>query len=149
MSDNGPFRHHKATLWEGGIRVPAVVRWPAQLPRGKVSKQVAISMDFTATVAAACGVQAAASEPFDGIDLTPILAGHQPAQPRDLYWRINQPNQRARAIRSGKWKYILDGNINNMYDLEADPGETRDLFYVHPEIAAKLRAKLEAWDKNV
>ncbi|MBL8241073.1 MAG: sulfatase-like hydrolase/transferase [Bryobacterales bacterium] len=149
LSDNGPFRHHKATLWEGGIRVPALLRWPAQLPKGKVSNQVAISMDFTATAAAACGVQAAAGEPFDGIDLTPILAGRQPLQTRDLYWRINQPNQRVRAIRSGKWKYILDGGINNLYDLQADPGETRDLFYVHPEIAAKLRAKLEAWDKNV
>ena len=149
LSDNGPFRHHKATLWEGGIRVPALLRWPGHLPTGKVNNQVAISMDFTATIAAACGVVATPSEPFDGIDLTPILAAKQPPKERDLFWRINQPNQRVRAVRSGKWKYILDGGINNMYDLAADPGETRDLYYIHPGVAENLKGKLAAWEKSL
>jgi len=149
LSDGGPFRHHKATLWEGGIRVPGILRWPGKLPAGKVSAQPAISMDFTATIAAACGVKAAEKEPFDGIDLMPILSGRAPAQDRDLFWRINRPNVRVRAVRSGKWKFILDGSINNLYDLVADPGETRDLYYVHPEIAVSLRAKLDAWEKSL
>ena len=59
LSDNAPFRHRKATLWEGGIRVPGIVRWPGKLPAGKTNRQVCMSMDFTATIAAACGVQAA------------------------------------------------------------------------------------------
>jgi len=149
LSDNGPYRHHKATLWEGGIRVPGIVRWPAKLPKGKVSKQPCMSMDFTATIASAAGVKPAANEPFDGIDLLPILTGKEPEKERDLYWRINRPNVRVRAIRSGKWKYILDGSINNMYDLAADPGETRDLFYVYPEKAAELRKKVDAWDAQI
>ena len=149
LSDNGPFRHSKASLWEGGLRVPALLRWPGRLPKGRVSGQVAMSMDLTATIAAAAGVKPAPAEPFDGIDLAPLLANKKAEKPRDLFWRINRPQKRVRAIRSGKWKFVLDGGINNMYDLEADPGETRDLFYVHPEIAAELRGKLEAWDKQL
>ncbi|MBY0503734.1 MAG: sulfatase-like hydrolase/transferase [Bryobacteraceae bacterium] len=146
LSDSGPFRHHKATLWEGGIRVPGILRWPGQLPAGRVSRQVTMSMDLTATIAAACGVQAAPSEPFDGIDLLPVFAGKAPERERDLFWRINRPGQRVRAARSGKWKLVLDGNIINLYDLVADPGETRDLYTVHPEVADALRAKLDAWE---
>ena len=149
LSDNGPFRHAKASLWEGGLRVPALLRWPGRLPKARVSSQVAMSMDLTATIAAAAGVKPAPAEPFDGIDLAPLLANKKAEKPRELFWRINRPQKRVRAIRSGKWKYVLDGGINNMYDLEADPGETRDLFYVHPEIAAELRGKLEAWDKQL
>jgi arylsulfatase A-like enzyme len=108
-----------------------------------------MSMDLTATIAAAAGVKPASAEPFDGIDLAPLLANKKAEKPRDLFWRINRPQKRVRAIRSGKWKFVLDGGINNMYDLEADPGETRDLFYVHPEIAAELRGKLEAWDNQI
>jgi arylsulfatase A-like enzyme len=146
LSDNGPFRHRKATLWEGGIRVPAIVRWPGVARPGSTSTQAAITMDFTATIAAACGVQAAPAEPFDGIDLAPILAGRQPERERDLFWRINRPNQRVRAVRSGPWKFVLDGSINNMYNLLDDPGETRDLFYVYPDIAARLKQKLAEWE---
>jgi arylsulfatase A-like enzyme len=148
LSDNGPFRHHKATLWEGGIRVPALVRWPGRLPKGKTSGQAAITMDFTATIAAACGVQAAPAEPFDGMDLAPVLSGRAAEKDRDLFWRINRPNQRVRAVRSGKWKYILDGSINNMYDLSTDEGETKDLYYVHPDVAETMKKKLEAWEKS-
>ena len=147
LSDNGPFRHHKATLWEGGIRVPGLVRWPGKVPKGKTNGQVCMSMDFTATIAAACGARAV--DPFDGIDLLPVLAGRAAWRERDLFWRINQPNQRVRAVRSGKWKYILDGSINNMYDLSNDPGETRDLYYVYPDVADKLKKKLEDWEKSL
>jgi arylsulfatase A-like enzyme len=149
LSDNGPFRHHKATLWEGGIRVPGLLRWPAKLPKGKVSRQVAASMDFAATISAACGLSAAPAEPFDGIDLTPILAGAEPEKERDLFWRINRPRQRVRAVRSGPWKYVLDGGIHNLYNLSTDPGETRDLFYTETAIASQLQEKLAAWEKSL
>jgi len=144
LSDGGPFRNGKATLWEGGLRVPALLRWPGKLPKGKTSRQAAMSMDLTATIAAACGVRAAAGEPFDGVDLTPLLNGKEIE--RDLFWRINRPGQRAVAVRSGKWKYVVDGSINNLYDLSKDSGETRDLYYEFPEVALALRKKIEAWE---
>lgn len=150
LSDGGPFRNHKATLWEGGIRVPGIVHWPGRLPKGKTSRQVAVTMDFTATVAAACGVRAADAEPFDGIDLTPVLSRRQPEQSREIFWRFTQPNSlRHRAVRSGKWKLLRDGNIDNLYDLSVDPGETTDQAYRRPAIAAQLREKIEAWEKTV
>jgi arylsulfatase A-like enzyme len=149
LSDGGVFRHHKASLWEGGIRVPAILRWPSKLPKGKTSGQAAMSMDLTATIAAACGVKAAAGEPFDGIDLRPHLESGGREVERDLFWRINRPGQRVRAVRSGKWKFVLDGGIVNLYDLSKDPGETRDLYWVYPDIGERLRQKIETWEKNV
>lgn len=149
LSDNGPFRHSKATLWEGGLRVPALLRWPGKLPQGRTSRQVAMSMDLTATIAAACGVAAAPDEPFDGMDLLPVLSGRAAEKERDVFWRINRPQKRVRAVRSGRWKFVLDGGISNLYDLSKDSGETRDLFYVYPEVAAALRQKLEAWEKSI
>lgn len=146
LSDNGPFRHRKATLWEGGIRVPGIMRWPGKLPAGKVSHQVCISMDFTAMIAAACGVSAAPGEAFDGMDLLPVFAGRQPERERDLFWRIQQPNVKQRAVRSGKWKLVRDGGIDNLYDLSKDPGETVDELPRNPEIALALRRKLDQWE---
>lgn len=146
LSDNGVFRHHKASLWEGGIRVPAILRWPGKLPKGKVSAQPAMSMDLTATIAAATATPSAPKEPFDGIDLMPVLTGKKPVQERDLFWRINRPNARVRAVRSGKWKLVMDGGIHNLYDLTTDPGETRDLYPAHQDIAESLKKKLAAWE---
>ena len=77
-SDNSPLFHHKATLWEGGIRVPCLMRWPAKLPQGKVTSQVGITMDLTATFAAIAGAKPPADRPFDGINLLPMLTGEQP-----------------------------------------------------------------------
>jgi arylsulfatase A-like enzyme len=144
LSDSGPFRNGKATLWEGGLRVPALLRWPSKLPKGKTSRQPAMSMDLTATIAAACGVRAAGAEPFDGIDLTPLLNGKE--IDRDLFWRINRPGQRAVAVRSGKWKYVREGSIVNLYDVSKDSGETRDLYPEFPEIGQMLQKKIDAWE---
>src|SRR5206468_9739688 len=73
LSDNGALFHHKATLWEGGIRVPCIARWPGVVPAGSTSAQAAITMDFTASILAAAGVSA--PRKLDGIDVVPILAG--------------------------------------------------------------------------
>ncbi|MBM3786309.1 MAG: twin-arginine translocation pathway signal protein [Acidobacteria bacterium] len=149
LSESGPFRNGKATLWEGGVRVPALLRWPGKLPKAKVSQQACMSMDLTATIASACSVSAGAGEPFDGIDLTPILSGRQAEKERDLFWRINRPGQRMIAVRSGKWKYVRDGSIHNLFDLSRDPGESNDLYYDYPELAAILGKKIDAWEESL
>lgn len=156
-SDNGgerlsriePFFNGKGTLWEGGIRVPGLARWPAALPKGKVSDQAAITMDWTATMLAAAGVKP--ERALDGINLLPILQGKQPTQDRTLCWRIDRPGIRQQAIRQGKWKLVVQpGGLPNMlFDLERDPGERRDLFYQQPEKALALRDRLTQWNKEV
>jgi hypothetical protein len=94
-------------------------------------------------------VQAAQGEAFDGIDLRPHLAAGGREVERDLFWRITRPGQRVRAVRSGKWKFVLDGGIVNLFDLSKDPGETRDLYWVYPDIGDGLRKKIEEWEKSV
>ncbi|MBL9117738.1 MAG: sulfatase-like hydrolase/transferase [Verrucomicrobiaceae bacterium] len=149
-SDNRPLFHHKATLWEGGIRVPCLMSWPTTLPKGKVSRQVAITMDLTATFLAAAKVSLPADYKADGINLIPILTGSQPEVERTFFWRINRNNRKQWAIRHGKWKYLNDGNtMELLYDLEADVTERRSLYSEHPEIAHDLKTKLAAWEQEM
>jgi arylsulfatase A-like enzyme len=149
LSDNGPLFHHKATVWEGGIRVPCVLRFPGRLPAGKISDQPGISMDLTATVLAACGVAPPADRKLDGIDLLPVLSGKSGPVERTLFWRIDRKDRLQKAVRQGKWKYVRDGNIDLLFDLSADVGERRDLAYHHPEKVAELRKKLADWEAEM
>lgn len=149
LSDMGPYFNTKGTLWEGGIHVPGLARWPAALPKGKVSAQAAITMDWTATMLAAAGVQP--DRQLDGINLLPILQGKQPVQDRTLYWRIDRAGFRQQAIRAGKWKLVTQPTsvTQLLFDLERDPGERRNLFYEQQDRAKALQAQLDAWDKEM
>jgi arylsulfatase A len=149
LSDMGPYFNTKGTLWEGGIHVPGLARWPAALPKGKVTNQAAITMDWTATILAAAGVQP--DRQLDGLNLLPILQGKQPEQERTLCWRIDRAGFRQQAIRSGKWKLVTQATSVGLllFDLERDPGERRNLFYEQQDKVKELRAKLMAWDKEM
>lgn len=146
-SRNLPLFHHKRTLWEGGIRVPCLMRWPAQLSAGQVSHQPGITMDLTATFVAAAGAAPPEGYQFDGINLLPILRGEEPATLRTFCWRVNRSNYRMRAIRHGNWKYIDDaGTMDLLFDLEHDVGERVNLCYQHPERVAELKQRLATWE---
>lgn len=147
LSDNRPFFHHKATLWEGGIRVPTILRWPGRLPKGVTSVQPAMSMDLTATIASACGVQPDPSQPYDGIDLLPILSGQRAIAERTFFWRIRRADRHQSACRRGNWKWISDSGFEQLYDLAKDPGERRDLSYRHPDLTRQMRGLFEDWEK--
>ncbi|MBY0503733.1 MAG: sulfatase-like hydrolase/transferase [Bryobacteraceae bacterium] len=146
LSDNRPFFHHKATLWEGGIRVPGIVRWPKRLPQGKVSPQAAMSMDLMATILDACGITPDPAQPLDGRSLLPILAGTRPPEERTFFWRINRADRQQRACRRGKWKWISDSGFDQLYDLTADPGERNDLAYQNPQLTKELEGLTNAWE---
>jgi arylsulfatase A-like enzyme len=149
LSRNAPFFHRKGTLWEGGIRVPLIMRWPRELPRGKVSRQAAITVDVTASILAAAGVRAPASYRPDGIDLLPMLRGTAPVTDRQLFWRANRPDRQQRAVRSGKWKLLVDGSQLMLFDLSLDPGERTDLAARRPDLVVKLNRQLADWETNV
>jgi arylsulfatase A-like enzyme len=148
LSDNGPLFHHKATVWEGGVRVPCILRWPGHVPAEKVSAQPGISMDLTATAMAACKVSPPRGRPLDGIDLLTVLQGDRVVE-RTFFWRINRPERRQWAVRQGDWKYVRDGGIEMLFDLGADPGERKDLAYHHPDRVKQLRDKLAGWEKEM
>jgi arylsulfatase A len=149
LSRNAPLFHRKGTLWEGGIRVPLILRWPGELPPGKISRQVAITMDITASILAATGTRPPTSYHPDGIDILPILRGKTPLVERRLFWRWARPDRQQRAVRSGQWKLLVDANQLLLFDLSVDPGERTDLAGRRPDLVATLRRLLADWEADV
>lgn len=148
LSSNAPLRNRKSTLWEGGIRVPLIIRWPGHLPANKTSAQVAITMDLTASILAATNTSIPATYKLDGINLLPSLSGGSAIVDRELFWRIKRPRDQ-RAVRSGRWKLVQDGIDFYLFDLSVDPGEHNDLTAAHPEMVRKLNAALDQWEKGI
>ena len=151
LSRNAPYFHHKATLWEGGIRVPCIMRWPGQFPAGKTSKQAVITMDLTASILAATQSSAPTGRRLDGVNVLPVLKGEAPLKDRTLFWRIEEQGIVQKAVRQGRWKYILDGieMLEMLFDLESDPGERHTHFYDHPKRVRELRQALVVWEREV
>lgn len=147
LSDNTPFFHHKSTLWEGGVRVPCLIRWPAKLPRGQVSATPGITMDLTATFLAAAGVKS--ERPLDGIDLVPAILGKTPDVERTFCWRVDRSDRKQKAVRQGRWKYVKDGMIELLFNLSTDPGERVNLAYRHADVVVRLRQALAAWEADI
>ncbi len=149
LSDNTPFFHHKTSLWEGGVRVPCLMRWPDQLQKGKTTDQVGITMDLTATILAAAGHKPSPDVPLDGIDLLPILQGKQDARARTLFWRIDRAGRKQKSARDGDWKYLKDDTIEMLFDLSKDVGQRNNLNFRHPEVVERLRMAMDTWEAEM
>jgi arylsulfatase A-like enzyme len=149
LSRSAPFFHHKGTLWEGGIRVPCFVRWPGRLPSGRMVHEPAMTMDLTATILAATGTTAPRDRALDGRDLLPVFTGRDRLPTRTLFWRIDRIDRKQKAARQGRWKYLRDGAIDLLFDIEHDPGEREDVSYQHPDTVGELKRALEAWERDV
>ena len=140
---NRPFRGWKLTLFEGGLRVPYLVRWPRAIAAGTVERRPASHVDLLPTLVAAAGGAPPADRPIDGIDLLARLAPDAPAAaPRALHWRTGP----YRAIRDGRWKLVAAGRPARrwLFDLEADPTERNDLSAAMPDKVAELEAAMRA-----
>jgi arylsulfatase A-like enzyme len=148
LSRNAPFFHRKDTLWEGGIRVPAIFRWPAALPAGRTMNQVGITMDLSATFVALAGGSTTANR-LEGIDLLPILRGTSATVERTLFWRVGAAPGQPRAARSGDWKLVLDGSKQLLFDVSRDMGERDDLAAQHPDRVRLMKGMIETWEKDV
>ncbi len=148
-SDNSPLFHHKSTLWEGGIHVPCMMRWPKKLPADNVTNQVAITMDLTASFADVAGVARDSSWPLDGKNLLPILTKQAPELERTLYWRIDRTGRQQKAVRHGSWKYLQDGNVEMLFNLDDDISERRDVSFKNLKIFAELKERLAAWESDL
>jgi arylsulfatase A-like enzyme len=148
-SDNGIYKGGKMSLWEGGIREPAFVRWPGKIKENTLSNQVTTTMDWTATILALAGAKPDPKFPLDGKDMMPILLGKKKEIDRTLYWRIFQRKQH-KAMRNGKWKYMQDEKGNEyLFDLSNDPKEENNLKDQQQEIFNKLKNKYSKWEKTV
>src|SRR6185369_4394310 len=151
-SDNGgerfsyewPFSGGKGELLEGGIRVPAIVRWPGVVPANRISRQMAITMDWTATILAAAHAAAAPGYPLDGVDLLPVVKGEH-AYERTFFWRISDQD----AVRQGNWKYLRNGKRRYLFDLTADAHEQANFSAKHPDLLERLVAEFDRWNQQV
>jgi len=144
---NAPLRGTKGTPFEGGLRVPMLISWPARLPQGLVYDPPVSTLDVLPTALAAAGRQDPAPNALDGVDLLPFLSGEVEGRPHEtLFWRRGAH----RAVRDGDWKLVLQEDGEPMlFDLAADPGESHDLAVDEPERLAALVGKLEAWEAEL
>ncbi len=150
-TDNRPLRAGKGYLYEGGIRVPLIFRWPERLEAGAESSTAAISHDLYPTILEAAGARGPADRPLDGESLLGWLEGKTaPPDERELYWYYPhyspQAQQPGSALRKGRWKLIehYDPPAAELYDLAADPGETRDLADAQPARRDAMLERLRA-----
>jgi arylsulfatase A-like enzyme len=133
------------SLREGGIRVPAIVRWPGSVPAGRATDQTVITMDWTATMLALGGASEDPRYPLDGVDLLPLCQGRPVQLDRTLFWRTLKEE----AVRRGAWKYLRTGKDELLFDIPNDPGERADLAAYQPEKLAQLREAFRDWNARM
>jgi arylsulfatase A-like enzyme len=146
-SDTWPFTGRKTELLEGGLRVPAIIRWPGHILPGMVSEQVTISMDWFPTLLGAAGTAPDPRYPSDGIDLLPwLMRGAEPER-RKLFWRYKSNNQQ--AARDGDWKYLKIRDNTFLFDAVQDPLERANLKDRHKGVYDRLVAEWEEWNSSM
>lgn len=150
---NAPLKSGKAYLYEGGVRVPLIIRWPGKTENGLLSEQLTSSVDFSPTLLDIAGIDYEPSK-IDGLSLTNHLKSGV-AKDRAIFWHYphyhKQGSRPSAAIRKGKWKYIEDYETNdaNLYNLEEDIGENQDLAEDNPDIIEEMRILLSGWRAEV
>jgi arylsulfatase A-like enzyme len=138
---NAPLKGSKSTMWEGGLRVPFIARWPGKLPAGKVTDEFLTSLEFVPTLLAAAGTQGPEGVKLDGFDMLPILRGEAKSPRKEMFWQRRSD----KAARFENWKWLESAKGNGLYDVSTDIGETHDLTAEKPEIATMMRERFEAW----
>ena len=137
--DSGGFRGRKHFLYEGGIRVPAIVRYPAKVEAGTVSDEAVTGMDWFVTLARLGGGDVPADRDIDGIDIAPVFAGDALPE-RSLFWALNAASDLEYAVRVRNWKLLLNSEQKpaELYDLDEDPLELFNLINDQPDIVTML-----------
>jgi len=156
LSDNGagvadycsnkPLRLGKQTLFEGGVRVPFTMKWPARIAAGTTYEHPVSSLDIFPTAMAASGSKPSATQSGDGVDLMRFLDKSNADRPHEeLFWRSG-PNW---AVRSGHWKLINAGGQDWLYDLSVDIGEKTNVATDHPEVVKKIKSSYDQWNSEM
>ena len=143
-ANNAPLRGYKQNDYEGGVRVPFIVSWPAKLKGGTTCPVPLMSIDILPTALAAAGAGRTGKLPFDGRNILPALEGKTDKVHDQLYWS-SAAGKGAWAIRAGKWKLVGLKNRLELFDLEADISEAKDLAQKHPERVKTLKQLHDNW----
>jgi arylsulfatase A-like enzyme len=152
-TSNAPLRAGKGSVYEGGVAVPLIIRWPGQIAAGGVNATPVTTVDFAPTLLELAGVASAAGQAFDGASLAPLLKGGA-LEPRPLFWHYPHYHPGGAtpygAIRDGDFRLIefYETGRLELFDLKADPRESRNLAVDQPEKALALQRKLDAWRRS-
>lgn len=156
VTHNTPFRAGKGYVYEGGLRIPLIARWPGHFPTGRTVSEPVINTGWIATLLDLAGVKT--TTPADGQSFAALLKGAASAQSKDqtFFWHFphynNQGGRPAGAVRQGNWKFVeyYDApDAPELYDLSTDVGERRNLASQHPDRVRQLRSALAAWRKEI
>ena len=154
-TSNLPLRSGKGWLYEGGIRVPLILRIPRLAPANQSSDIPVTSMDFAPTILELAGITAPPKVEFDGTSLLPAVRDSAILIERKLYWHYPHYHgstwRPGAAIRDGRWKLIefYEWDQTELYDLQADPEERNDVSLSNPEAADRLSKELASWQKTM
>lgn len=145
VADNTPLRGRKARMFEGGLRVPFIARWPRSLPKGKVSDAFLTALEIFPTFTAAAGGRLPEGVTYDGFDMLPVLRGEAASQRTAMFWQ----RRSHKAARYKNWKWVEAGSDGGLFDLTNDIGEEKDLSEARPEILADLKTRWRRWRKEM
>jgi len=149
---NAPYSNIKGTTFEGGIRVPAIVRWPGVIAAGITSHQPCITFDFTASIARIAGAHPSPAKPFEGIDIIDHVARRAPDITRVLYWRKARGNTVWMGVRDGNLKFVArqrgDQYEDHLFDLATDPPEKNDLKTQRRADFVRIRTLYRTWEER-
>ena len=149
LSDNGgsgnggnePLRGAKSSMWEGGLRVPFIARWPEKIPAGKVTDEFLTSLELVPTILAATGAMAPEGVKLDGFDMLPVLRGEMKSPRKQMFWQ----RRGDKAARFENWKWLESQKGSGLFDVSSDIGEKKDLSKENPEVLKMMRDKFAAW----
>jgi arylsulfatase A-like enzyme len=154
---NKPYRGYKFSLFDGGMHVPAIASWPGTIPKGRTVSELATTMDIFPTVCRAAGAELPSGYAIDGRDVLPVASGGGRSSHEAIFWASGKQM----AVRRGKWKLVMNGLTYDgteagrtpptgddalfLSDLEADPGETRNLRRMNPQLVDELSTLAHKW----
>ncbi len=149
---NSPYSGYKGSTFEGGIRVPLILRWPGHVPAGRVSDQPSITFDLTRSMANLGGVPADRFADFEGLDIVDHVVSGRDDLPRTLFWRKPRGTTIWKGVREGDWKYVAENKGGKetpfLFNLADDPSETRDLSERHVDRISQMKARFDAWEQR-
>ena len=144
-ADNTPLRGGKSRMFEGGLRVPCIVRWPGVVPAGSVCKEFLSSMEIFPLLCNAAGVRPPRDVVLDGFDMTGVLTGEEKSRRKEMFWK----RQANKAARVGSFKWVESDRGSGLFDLSSDIGERHDLSSEKPDVLKKVTSRFEAWMKRM
>jgi arylsulfatase A-like enzyme len=146
-ASNGPLRGEKGSMFEGGLRVPLVARWPGRIPKDRVCEEFTTTLELFPTLLATAGSRPPDGVKLDGFNMLPILERSAKSQRREMFWYRTFTD--SAAARVDDWKWVNHAGKEGLYDLATDIGEKNDLSREKPEVLAMIKARYAAWQKEM